>query len=95
MSAITWVALAAGLVAVATGLIALKREQVIFPWLRNRVRWQPWARSEIMIGSFILVETVPRLAGATSGWVLALSFVALVPLIIALDLSMRSRLPRP
>lgn len=93
MLAMLWATCGLGLLALTTGVVSLLLRQV-FPWLRSRVRWQPWAWSNVMFGLFLMVESVPRLAGTTPGWALGFSLVAFVPLAAFVDLSMRARLRR-
>ena len=93
MLAMTWVAFGLGLLALTTGVVSLARQQ-LFPCLRHRARWQPWAWSTIMFGLFLVTETVPRLADATAGWTFALSLAAFAPLVAFVDFSIRDRLKR-
>ena len=88
------VALIAGLTLMVVGSVALRRNVVALPWMRHRVRPKPWGWAQVFYGAFIVAETVPRLTGGSAGLVLALSIAATAPLIAAVMLQTRARLPR-
>lgn len=90
-----WVAVIAGICALATGGATIVRRKVAFPWLRQRVRWQPWAWGQVLLGVFLMLETIPRLARGSAALVLGLSFVALAPLAGSLALYRSARPRRP
>ena len=76
-----WVALSAGVVVLGLGVATLVRKRVFgFATKRRAIQWRPHAWAQILTGTFILVETVPRLAGAPSGVVGVMSLLAFVPL---------------
>lgn len=68
-TALTWIAAVLGAALLVHGLAG-----------RGRPRTRP---SSVWLGLFVVVETVPRLAGWPSGVVLVLSVLALVPLALA------------
>lgn len=92
--AATWVAFVAGLSALVTGTVTVARGKVALRWLRQRVSWRPWGWGQVLLGVFIVLETVPRLANGPDALVLALSLVALAPLAGSLVLYRRAQLPR-
>jgi hypothetical protein len=77
----TWAALSAGVVVLGLGVATLVRKRVFgFATKGRAIQWRPYAWAQTLVAAFILVETVPRLAGAPSGVVVVMSFVAFVPL---------------
>jgi hypothetical protein len=70
----TWLAAVLGAGSLAYGLAGLRSRQ-------DRSRTQSWGR--LWMGVFVLVETVPRLAGWSAGTVLVLSVLASLPLLLA------------
>jgi len=74
----TWVALLAGLAALALGLLRRRRHRDL-------------RRAQVLAGVGLLLETVPRLAGWSSLTVLVLSVLALAPLAGFCYLAYRSR----
>jgi hypothetical protein len=58
----------------------------MLPWQRAQIRAREGAGGQVLLGIFVLVETIPRLADASTGVVLAMSFVALIPLPLAVYL---------
>jgi hypothetical protein len=94
-TAMTRLAFAAGIVSVALGVATLMRHRV-FAWARRRpLRWKPFGWSQVLMGVWVIVETVPRLAAWPAVLVLATSIVALVPVIGAGVLQTRARRPEP
>jgi 2-polyprenyl-6-methoxyphenol hydroxylase-like FAD-dependent oxidoreductase len=89
----TWTAFGAGLLVLADGVTSLVRRQVVLPWMRQRIEWQRFGWSQVLLSTFILLETVPRLANVSSGVVLAISVVAFVPVLAAGIVQMRAQRP--
>jgi hypothetical protein len=89
----TWVTFGAGLLFLAVGVTSLARRQVVPPWMRRRIEWQPFGWSAVLYGAFILLETLPRLANVSSGVELTFSVVALVPVLAAVVVQMRAQRP--
>jgi len=84
---LTWAALSAGVVVLGLGVVTLVRKRVFgfgFGTKGRAIRWRPYAWAQILTGTFILVETVPRLAGAPSGFVAVVSIFAFIPMAGAL-----------
>ena len=83
--ATTWAAFAVGLFAAIAGAATLMVQRSL---LRRdgRIGWRRSGWSQMLLGAFVLVETISRLAGASSATVLAFSGVAFVPLIAAIVL---------
>ena len=85
-----WVVLVAGAVCAASGLVVLGRGR--YPTRRaggrptRRVGW-----SQVLVGSSVLLNAVPRLAGAPDLVVLAFSFVSLVVAGTAVAILLRTR----
>lgn len=90
----TWVALIMGILALATGGVTVARGNVALPWLRRRVRWQPWGWGQVLLGVFLMLETLPRLANGPAALVLGLSFGALAPLAACIALYHSAQLRR-
>jgi hypothetical protein len=81
---VTWIALAVGCLSIGAGALALAGGKVlVLPWQRQRIRVRPWAWSQVLLGIFLLLETVPRLADASVTVVLGFSFGAAIPLLCA------------
>ena len=91
----TWVVFIVGIVSLAMGIFTVARGRVPLAWLRQRVRWQHWGWGQVLLGVFVLLETIPRLADSPAALVLGLSFVALVPLAGSISLYRRTHLRRP
>jgi hypothetical protein len=89
-----WFAAGLAILQVATGAVTLGRRQVVLPWLRGRVRWQRWGWGMVTYGAFLLLESVPRLAGWSDESVLVLSGAALLPLLVGVVLQQGAWLPR-
>jgi hypothetical protein len=89
--AVTFGALAAGLTSAINGFRILATKTVYPKRLQTRVRWKPWGQAQLALALFIALETVPRLAGCSAGWVLAISLVAPAPLIASLVLQKRAQ----
>jgi hypothetical protein len=75
-----WAALSAGVVVLGLGVATLVRKRVFgFATIGKTIQWRPYAWAQILMATFILVETVPRLADAPSGFVGVMSLLAFVP----------------
>jgi hypothetical protein len=90
----TWVAFAVALLTLLVGTATLARKQIIFPWMRDRDSWKVRGWADILFGTFVLVETIPRLSHAPVGFVLVCSEVAFIPLGLAILLMVRSAYSR-
>jgi hypothetical protein len=89
-----WLCVAVGVFSFAVGAATLIRQQAVFPWARKRARWDLLGRGQMLFGLGWLVATAPRLAGATAGWALIFTGVALVPWAASCDFMVRAKLPR-
>jgi len=88
---LNWAALSAGVVVLGLGVATLVRERVFgFATKGRAIQWRPHAWAQILTAAFILVETVPRLAGAPSGFVRVMSLLAFIPLAGCLAAQRRS-----
>jgi hypothetical protein len=92
---ITSVGLVVALAVLMIGAATLVRREVAVPWMRPRAHWKRWGWAQILLGVSLLLETVPRLAGYSADRVFALSIAAFAPLVAAVVLQARGRLPRP
>ena len=81
---ISWIAMVVGIFVLAIGVITLTTQRVSPPWLRGSMAWRPYGWSQLCLGSFVLIETAPRIAGAPDDVAFALSIVALLPLVAGL-----------
>lgn len=81
---VSWVAMIAAALLVAAGVITLTTHRVSPPRMRRRVSRRPYGWAQVCFGSFVLTNTAPRVAGASSGWALLLSIIALAPLVAAI-----------
>jgi hypothetical protein len=91
--ALTWVALGIGVVCLALGVTSLTRRRVVLPWLRQRIRWQQFGWSQLLMGAYLVLETGPRLANVSSAVLITISAFAFVPLGAAVAVMMRARRP--
>ena len=91
---ILWIVLIFAILAIAAGVVTVRSGRVPVPWLRGRVLWQRWGWAMVALGLFMILESVPRLAGFSAGWVFVLSTIALLPLAVGLILQLRAQLPR-
>jgi hypothetical protein len=89
-----WIVFALAILAIAAGVVTVRSGRVALPWLRGRVLWQPWGSAMVALGLFMVLESMPRLAGFSAGWVFVLSSAALLPLAVGLILQLRAQLPR-
>jgi hypothetical protein len=80
---ISWIGLIVGVFVLAFGAIVLTTRRLP-PWLREKMLWRPYGWSQLCFGAFVLIETAPRIAGAPAALGLALSIVAVVPLVAGL-----------
>lgn len=96
---LAWAALSAGVVVLGLGGGALVSRRVFgFATKGKSIRWRPYAWAQILLGTFVVVDTVPRLAGAPSGFVVVMSILAFVPLagsVAARAMATRPEAPRP
>ena len=74
----TWVPLVLAVVGAGLAVITLVRGRAPIRWLTRRTTPQRWARRMIAAATFILIETVPRVSGASDQVVLGCSEVAFV-----------------
>ncbi len=86
----TWVAFAVALLELVVGTATLTRKQIIYPWMRDIESWKLRGWADVLFGTFLLTETVPRLGHAPVGFVLVCSEVAFIPLGFAIFLMVRS-----
>lgn len=91
----TWVAFVVGILVLVTGAATLARREPVLPWLRARVEWRRWGGSQILLGVFVMLETLPRLAHGPALLVLVFSVVAFVPLAGGIMLLRLSQSARP
>jgi len=91
---ILWIVLILAILAIAAGTVTVRSGRVAVPWLRGRVLWNRWGWAMVALGLFMVLESVPRLAGLSAGWVYLLSSAALLPLGLSLILQLRAQLPR-
>lgn len=79
----TWGALITGVVTLGFGVATLLRQKVFVIGRQHNgksIEWRPFGWWQILLGTFIVVETVPRVTGASSWLVLVLSLFAFIPL---------------
>jgi hypothetical protein len=94
-TAITWVALAIAVGAATNGVRILVTKTVYPKYLRAKVSsWKPLGLSQLGLAAFVMLETIPRLAGCSAGWILTASLVAVAPLLYSLYLQKSTRLVR-
>jgi hypothetical protein len=90
---LTWVALGMGVFCLALGVTSLTLRRVVLPWLRQRIRWQQFGWSQLLMGAYLVLETGPRLSNASSAVLVIISAIAFVPLGAAVVVMMRARRP--
>jgi len=90
-SPLTWIAAAVGLAGAIGGVTAIVKRTVIVPWLKPRFDWRWWGPAQIMVGGFLLLESIPRLASASRDSVVVLTNVGLVLLAAGLLFLWRSQ----
>ncbi len=91
-----WVVLVIGLACTTAGVATLVRDAPVLPRLTRELGVRRTGRILLLQAAFFLLETVPRVAGATSAIVLALSVVAFAPLCVAVALARSApRQPEP
>ena len=88
---VTWAACVMGVLLLILGLATLGRRRVLLFRTGDLSQWRSRGWSQILVALFVLLETGPRLAGASAVVVELCSIVALVPLIAALVVMTRVR----
>jgi biotin carboxylase len=88
----TWVALAAGVATVCLGLATLCTRRIIVRRERNAgtLLWKPYGLAQILLGTFVLVETIVRVTGEPALVTLIASGFALVALMASVAAGFRS-----
>jgi drug/metabolite transporter (DMT)-like permease len=92
---LTWIAFGMGVLTLALGVTSLTRRRVVLPWLRQRIQWQQFGWSQLLMGAYLVLETAPRLANVASAVLITISAIAFVPLVAAVVVMMRARQPGP
>lgn len=70
-----------GVLALVPGVITLATHRISLPWLRGRVNWRTYGWAEVCLGLSLLMNTAPRLAGASAGVAFLLSGIALLVIV--------------
>jgi hypothetical protein len=87
-----WVGLAAGVLCLVVGSLILTRQHAV---LRSvRIDGRRLGPAGLSCAAGMLLNAVPRLAGAPDDVVLVMSVLGLVPLAVAVTLLIRARSPR-